>query len=290
LHVPKQWHAAKRTQLNQFHELGMYGKPCYPPPGAITLSPHWQYRIKTSDKRRSRNYCDGSPRAAPKLHALAETYASCVEQPVSCLFFALAAALNYLVYGGNVQDAFAHSPAPKIPTFVRIDDAFAEWYKHRFNLDLDRRQVLPVQHALQGHPEAARLWEEHISKILKDIGFSSTTHERNIYAATIDDHKILLLRQVNDFAIATPDPTLAACIYDQIGKSLQLPGESSPPFEQLGLVDSFNGVDVLQTRHYIKLGCPTSTLDGSSRHITGKLPLLMNPNLVPGLLNLYLPP
>jgi hypothetical protein len=193
--------------------------------------------------------------AAPKLHALAETYVYCVEQPVSCLFFALAAALNYLIFGGDAQDAFAHSPAPKVPTFVQLDDAFMEWYKAQINITLDRRQVLPVLHALQGHPEAARLWEEHISKILCDLDFHSTTHEQNIYLATIDGHKILLLCQVDDFVLAMPDPAIAARLYDQIGKCLQLPGKTSVPFQQQGLIDSFNGVNILQTRHYIKLSC-----------------------------------
>jgi hypothetical protein len=68
---------------------------------------------------------------------------------------------------------------------------------------------LPVLHALQGHPEAAHLWEEHISKILCDIGFVSTTHEFNIYSATIDNHKILLLHEVDDFIVAMPDPAMA---------------------------------------------------------------------------------
>ena len=182
---------------------------------------------------------------------------SCVEQPVSCLFFALSAALNYTVYGGDAQDAFAHSPAPKVPTFVQINDAFAEWYKSCFQLTLDHRQVLPVQHALQGHPEAARHWEEHILTILKAIGFTSTTHERNIYSATFGNHKILLLRQVDDFALSTPDPAIAARIYTNIGRQLQLPGENTPPFEQQGIISSFNGVNILQTRHYTKISCPS---------------------------------
>ncbi len=249
------WNSAERTQLDQFHTLGMYGTPCKPPPGAIVLSPHWQYRIKTSGKRRSRNCCDGSPRAAPKLHAMAETYASCVEQPIGRLFLALSAALNYVIYGGDARDAFAHSPAPKIPTFIRIDDAFADWYQAKFGKPIDRRHVLPIQHALQGHPEAARLWEEHITSILHDLGFRSTTHERNIYIAHLDGTPILLLRQVDDFALASPDPAIATTIFDAIGKKLQLPGETSPPFEQLGLMSSFNGVDVHQTRDYIKLSC-----------------------------------
>jgi hypothetical protein len=107
--------------------------------------------------------------------------------------------------------------------------------------------VLPVLHALQGHPKAARLWEEHISKILHDIGFSSTTHKHNIYAATINGHKNLLLCQVNNFVLATPNPAIATKIYDQVGQRLQLPGKPSPPFEQQDLIESFNGVNMLQT-------------------------------------------
>jgi hypothetical protein len=247
------WHKNEVKQLDQFHELGMYGPPCYPPKDAILLSSHWQYRIKLCGKRRSRNCCDGSPRAAPKLHALAETYASCVEQPIFRMFCALSAALNLQIFGGDAQDAFAHSPAPKIPTFIRIDDAYHEWYKAKFNVNLDRKQVLPVLHALQGHPEAARLWEEHITRILADLGFTATTHERNIYSATIRDQQVLLLRQVDDFALATSDPSIATYLYEAIGKALQLPGEPTPPFEIQGHIKSFNGVDVHQTRDYIKI-------------------------------------
>ena len=92
--------------------------------------------------------------AAPALHGIASTYSSCVEQPVQHMFFALSAYLGYRVYGSDDTDAYAHSPPPKHPTFVSIDDAFADWYKSRFGKEIDRSLVLPVQHALQGHPES----------------------------------------------------------------------------------------------------------------------------------------
>jgi hypothetical protein len=104
------WHLAEKKQLDQFELLGMCGKPCLPPPGAIILRSHWQCRVKLSGKRRSRQCCDGSFRAAPRLHAMAETHASCIEQPVFRLFLGLSASLNYLICGGDAQDAFAHSP------------------------------------------------------------------------------------------------------------------------------------------------------------------------------------
>eukprot|EP00980_Cylindrotheca_fusiformis_P025376 scaffold13535_cov117-Cylindrotheca_fusiformis.AAC.2 len=242
------WAAGERKQLDQFHDLRMYGEPVFPPQDAIVLRQHWQYQIKRDGTRRARNCCDGSPRAAPTLHKFAKTYSSCVEQPIQRMFFALAAHMGYKVYGGDAKDAYAHSPPPERPTFVAIDDAYAEWYFWKFGVHVDRKKVLPVLHALQGHPESGRLWEEHINKILlsPSFGFCSTTHDKSIYRGNFDTTPILMLRQVDDFALACPFEAIAVNVYDRIGKALQLPGESEPPFKYLGLITDFNGVDVHQ--------------------------------------------
>ena len=109
------------TQLNQFHALGMFGKPHRPPSGAMILRPLWSYCVKNDGRRRARLCCDGSPRAAPTLHKIIDnTFASALEHPVLRLFFALAAADNLLVYTGDAQDAYAHSPKPTVPTFLRL--------------------------------------------------------------------------------------------------------------------------------------------------------------------------
>lgn len=113
-----EWKAGEKKQLDQFHDLGMYGEPIPRPPGAIVLRPHWQYRVKRDGTRRARNCCDGSKKAAPALHRLAKTYSSCVEQPIQRLFFALCAKMGYQVFGGDAKDAYAHSPAPEVPTYV----------------------------------------------------------------------------------------------------------------------------------------------------------------------------
>ena len=172
--------------------LGMYGEPVPPPHRAILLRAKWNYRVKSSGKRRSRQCCDGSLRAAPYLHSLGNTFASCMEHPVFRLFIALSAGLNLKVFGGDAKDAFAHSPGPSTATFLRIDDAFAEWYEAKMGKPIDRSLVLPIQRALQGHPEAARLWEEHINGISSELGFKSTTHDKTIYTAQIDGKLVLL--------------------------------------------------------------------------------------------------
>ena len=251
------WQAGEFKQLDHFHSLGMFGKPIPRPKGAIVLRPHWQYHIKRDGTRRSRNCCDGSPRAAPALHGIASTYSSSVDQPIQRLFFSLASACNFLVFGGDAQDAFAHSPPPEHPTFISLDNAYIEWYKERFGVDLDRSLVLPVLHAHQGHPESGRLWEQHIDKILAspELGFRSTTHARNIYRAVIDGHPVLLLRQVDDFAIACEHEETAKKICAIIGSKLQLPSEKDPPFKYLGLLKEFNGIDIQQGADGIHISC-----------------------------------
>jgi hypothetical protein len=81
---------------------------------------------------------------------MAETYASCIEQPVFRLFLALSASLNYLIFGGDAQDAFAHFPAPMVPTFVAIDEAYSDRYFDKYGICLKGGLVLPVLHAFTG--------------------------------------------------------------------------------------------------------------------------------------------
>jgi len=97
----------------------------------------------------------------------------------------------------------------------------------------------------------------HATAILRlpQFGFKSTTHDRYVYSATFEGTRILLLRQVHDFAVACPNEDLAKHLYDQIGKALQLPSEDATPFKYLGLIKDFNGLDVAQYSDAIKLSC-----------------------------------
>jgi hypothetical protein len=117
----------------------MYGAPVLSPldPKAIILHPHWQYKVKSNGVCCSCNCCDGSPHATPVLHGITLMYSSCVEQPVHHLFFTLAAQLGYGIYVGNAMDAYVHSLPPKVPTYVAIDEAYADWYEACHGVKLD---------------------------------------------------------------------------------------------------------------------------------------------------------
>ena len=57
------------------------------------------------------------------------------------------------------------------------------------------------------------------------------------------------MRQVDDFTIAAPDERTANILLDMIDNQLSI------PLKRQGLLDMFNGIDVTQTRDYIKIDC-----------------------------------
>lgn len=154
------------------------------------------------------------------------------------------------VIGADAGNAFAEAPPPKAPLYLAVDEQYQTWWtEHLGNDPIPDGYVLPVQHAIQGHPESPRLWEQHINKILIDMGFKSTTHERCIYRARYEDDEVLFLRQVDDFAVACRNPEIAKKIIAIIGAKLTV------PLNQLGTIKKFNGLDIKQTKYYTKIYC-----------------------------------
>ena len=107
-----------------------------------------------------------------------------------------------------------------------MDDAFRDWHLERTGELLEKDQVLPVLRALQGHPKAARLWEEHISGMLAEIGFRNAAHKKNIHAGRFCGEKVLLVRQVDDFALGCRQESTTCTIYSNLSAKLTLHNES----------------------------------------------------------------
>jgi hypothetical protein len=242
------WLLAEAKQLDSMAKQEMYGVPVHPPAGAIILRQHWNYSIKSDGTRKARNCCDGSPRAAPDLK-LANTYSSCIEQPCMRMFFALCAHEGYTCIKVDATNAYANSPPPAQPTFVYIDEQYADWHMTQHGKPLSRDLVLPVQHALQGHPESGALWERFVNKVLSRHGFVSTTHERSLYKGVFDGFRMLISRQVDDLAIGCSN---AASIRKLV---TTICDEDKIDLRDEGILDSFNGVDVRQTRSYLQITC-----------------------------------
>ncbi len=161
------------------------------------------------------------------------------------MFFAVASALSLTVLSADATNAYANSPPPDVPTFVWVDDAYINWYRTKFGVTLNKGMVMPVLHALQGHPKSGALWEAHINGILKEEGFRATVQERNFYRATIEKQTVLLCRQVDDIAIASSEWELASRVIDRISQKVDMVKE--------GVMKKFNGVDIDQRKGYTKI-------------------------------------
>ena len=71
----------------------------------------------------------------------------------------------------------------------------------------------------------------------------------------------MFMRQVDDFAIAVPSQQTANILFDLINDALTF------PLKRMGLVDLFNGVDVTQTKYYMKVSVARSCRSTPSRRV-----------------------
>ena len=164
------------------------------------------------------------------------------------LYWAITARRNWIAYGAAATNAFAYSPPPKGATvYMETDDQYVQWYNaHNPTSPIDTSYVLPVQHTLQGHPESPRLWESHINAKLLEMGFQNSAHAPCLYYGTYNGEEVLILRQVDDFSVSSMHASTATAIYNDIHKYCSLVQEEEP-------VQRINGIDILQSRHYIKI-------------------------------------
>ena len=257
----KEWKAGEKKQINQFMMQGMFGDPIYPiglPKNIIILCLHWQYLVKCTGVQQSQMCCNGSKCVVPQLHAVASTWLLCVELPIQQLFLGMCAHSGLTIYVGDATNAYAHSPDPN-DTYLSIDDAYAEWYKDAKGVKISKRQVLPVYHALKGHPESSKMWMKSINNIIiNQLGFCTITHDRCIYRWVQDGETQLLLRQVDNFLLGVENEQSARNLFNDIGKKIQFPTEVEQgivPFEFLGIVKDYNGVDITQTPDYVEMSC-----------------------------------
>ena len=247
----KDWQNAEYTQLDLYHKQNMFKAPVARPKNSNILNLLWAYKIKDDGTLKARCVCNGNPRRKGTV-TLDHTYAACLEQPGSRVFWALSAVQGLIVVGADASNAFAEAPAPKAPLYVEIDNQYREWWKSKGKDEIPSNFVLPVNHALQGHPESPRLWSKLIDNIIKkDVGLVPTTHEPCVYSGTIDGVKVYLLRQVDDFAVASTDISICNKVISMISAKL------SVPMHNLGILKRFNGIDIHQTQEYIKLSNET---------------------------------
>ena len=268
------WRQQEWGQLTKYDKQSMFGepRPRSLDRDGIVLPWVWTYLHKLDpnslqEVEKARGTCNGGKRYG-KAVTLAETYAACVEHPAQPLFWAITASASLITLGCDVANAFAEAPAPKVPFCMEADAQFRDWWVNCMGRPPIRKGwVIPIRKALQGHPESPRLWHQHIHNILiKDEGFECCTHEPCLYfkrdkpepgkedqevyiKKTEDDGFVLILRQVDDFAISGSSPEECNKVRETIQKQM------ANELHDLGIIQRFNGLDIHQTRHYLKISC-----------------------------------
>lgn len=166
-----EWKDKHYKMLNDYHKQDMFGKPMQKPPNANVHHMLWRYIIKQDGTKKAQMVCDGSPRQG--TITLGHTYANSLMAASERMFWALTALHDLTAYGTDVTNAFAEAPPPVHPLYLYIDDAFREWWTdHLGRAPIPQEHtVVQVNNAIQGHPESPWLWEKHIDRILRQIGF-----------------------------------------------------------------------------------------------------------------------
>ena len=249
----KEWELSEFLQLDQYERQQMFGKPG-PLPNHLDkysiLPMIWVYIVKSCGRKKARCVANGAPHLKGTI-TLANTYAACLEQSGFRIFWAICALRNKQVFGSDAANAFAEAPPPKCPLYLKVDAAFRNWYSNKYKISLPEDTYVKVNHAIQGHPEAPRLWQDHIDGILQKLGFKPTFHEPCIYSRTLESgEEIFLLRQVDDFAVGCDDISTANYLWDELDKHLR-----EPLKRETGCITRHNGINVLQTKHFIRIHC-----------------------------------
>ena len=135
---------------------------------------------------------------------------------------------------------------------MRLDSQFHTWWKSLGRTPIPDGYGVKVNKTLQGHPESPRLWAKLIDNIIVKLGFRACKHEPCLYHhPAYKNNEIYFIRQVDDFAIGCKDKKVAEEIIDIIDEHMTI------KIKHLGVITRFNGVDITQTRNYIKISNET---------------------------------
>ena len=247
-----EWQASEWKQLDAYRDQDMFDNPEPRPRGVNLLNMLWCYLVKDDGRKKARCVCNGSKRMQGTV-TLAETYAASLDQTASRVFWAATAINNFVTIGADAANAFAEAPPPVAPLYVYVDEQYREWHRERNPgaKSIPHGHVMRAKRALQGHPESPRLWAKLVDRIIRKLKLTPCTHEPNLYYTSnykgTTDKKVLLLRQVDDFAISCEDEKLCEEVIADIQSEMTI------AINKLGRLTRFNGVDIEQSRHYVKL-------------------------------------
>ena len=210
------WREFEWKQPGRYNEQGLFGEPVEIVPKKTLFRLVWTYNVEALDKQKTACcVCAGLVRAG-HVRILDYTYAGRVNHTSSRMFYAVMAADNMMLYGVDITNAFGDALPPKQGIHILPVRAFREWWTwHKGREPIPEGHVIPVLTAMQGHPEALRLWAKHAYKIIKKLDLKHTGHKPCLYLGIYKGSRVLLKQRVNNFEIATEDPRVVDIVFGE---------------------------------------------------------------------------
>ena len=87
------------------------------------------------------------------------------------------------------------------------------------------------------------------------MGFQNTVHEQKICSGTIDGKDVSVCQQVDNFAVGAKSPDTVKLFITKIREHVPANYAAMGIETEGGLYQRYNGIDIFQTRDYIKLSC-----------------------------------
>ncbi|KAL7544254.1 LOW QUALITY PROTEIN: hypothetical protein ACHAWF_007634, partial [Thalassiosira exigua] len=221
----------------------MFGDPVPVDSDAAVFNLVWMYVVKKLDKRKkARCTCDSSTRAS-QVWVLDYTYTNCINNTSNCMFYALAAAEDLLIFGAD--QCIRKGPSSKIGLLHSPGHSLQTVVGPQTRLQADPARLGHTR--APGHAGSSGGTEALGEK----LSFIPKTHEPRLYLGLVEGERVLFKRQVDDFEVAACTEHTARIVFDIIEEALTF------PLKRMGLVTMFNGLDIQPIRYFIKVSCET---------------------------------
>ena len=169
---------------------------------------HVIFDVKMDFTRKARFVAGGHLTEAPG----SITYSSVVSRDSIRLAFLIAGLNDLDVLAGDVTNAYLNAPCRE-----KI------WFEGQLETGEDRGKVLIITRALYGLKSSGAAWRADLAATLRDLHFSSTQADPDVWIRSAETHYEMILVYVDDILIFSKDPRT---IMNQLGEFYELKPES----------------------------------------------------------------
>jgi Reverse transcriptase (RNA-dependent DNA polymerase) len=169
---------------------------------------HVIFDVKMDFTRKARFVAGGHMTETPE----SMTYSSVVSRDSIRIAFLIAGLNDLDVLAGDVTNAYLNAPCRE-----KI------WFEGKLETGADSGKVLVLTRALYGLKSSGAAWRADLAGTLRDLGFTSTQADPDVWIKQMSDHYEMVLVYVDDILIFSRNPKQ---VMDDLGKLYEMKPES----------------------------------------------------------------